>query len=164
MNAEYLKQLLSYNQDTGDFFWLVKLSNRIKIGDVAGYVNTHDGYVYIKIDNKMRKAHRLAWLYMTGSFPEFNIDHINNIRSDNRFENLRSCTQSENMCNRGKTLKNTSGYKGVSLHSKTGKWRARIRKSGKTYSLGLYCTPPQAFGAYRQYCESIHKEFAHASD
>ena len=163
MNAEYLKELLSYNQDTGDFFWLVKRSNRIKIGDIAGYVNTYDGYRYINIDNKMCKAHRLVWLYMTGSYPEFNIDHINNIRSDNRLANLRPCTQSENMCNRDKTLKNTSGYKGVSFHPETGKWRARIRKNGKTYSLGLYCTPHQASKAYRQNCEVIHGEFAYAA-
>ena len=163
MNIVYLKTLFEFNKLTGNLHWKVSRSNRVKVGSEAGYINTHDGYRYINIDRKMYKAHRLVWLYVFGEFPDGILDHKNQCRSDNRIHNLRECSQSENMCNRGKTANNTSGYKGVCFHKTTGKWRASVIKHGKKHSLGLHFTPEDAYIAYVKGCELIHKEFANVT-
>ena len=113
LTQERLKEVLNYDPETGVFVWVVKPSKSIKIGNVAGSDHT-TGYRHIAINRKIIKSHRLAWLYMTGAFPPDQIDHINRIRNDNRFVNLRAVTRSENQHNSGKRKNNTAGYKGVS--------------------------------------------------
>jgi len=71
-----LKELLNYNPETGDFAW-------VKSKKPAGGISSY-GYRRIIIDGKEHKAHRLAWLYTHGVFPEDQIDHINGVRHDNR--------------------------------------------------------------------------------
>ena len=88
------------------------------------------------------------------------VDHINGDKLDNRKSNLRVCTQSQNMMNRGLQKNNKSGFKGVSRHSQSGKWWARIAKDGKKFSLGLHHTPEEAGEAYRKAAESLHGEYA----
>ena len=94
---EELKSLLNYDDKTGIFTWR-KSSGPVKSGSVAGYVN-EKGYILIGIKGKSYRAHRLAWLYVTGEHPVNVIDHINGVRDDNRLSNLRSCTQKENINN-----------------------------------------------------------------
>jgi hypothetical protein len=112
ITQKQLKELLSYDSNTGVFTWIKKTSNRAPVGNVAGYLN-HDGYVYIKINNKIYSAHRLAWLFTNKAYPENMIDHINGNRSDNRICNLREATRVENAYNQKKQKNNTSGVKGV---------------------------------------------------
>lgn len=125
-----LKDKIIYNPDTGFFYR--KLS-----GDLAGWV-TKEGYISLKIDYITYKAHRLAFLYMTGELPEDQVDHINNIKGDNRWENLRRCSQSENQRNTGKRRNNTSGVKNVSWNSKNRKWRITLYLDGKNKCFGSY--------------------------
>ena len=99
ITAEELRETLSYDPDTGDFRWKVRTSRRVKIGDVAGSLSKF-GYTCVSINTKRYMAHRLAWLYITGSFPKDEIDHINGNRADNRISNLREASRRENMCNR----------------------------------------------------------------
>lgn len=89
------------------------------------------------------------------------VDHINGNPLDNRYSNLRLATKSQNMSNRGKTQANTSGFKGVSLHKPTGKWKAYIRKDCKQYYLGLFKTPQEAAAAYNRAARQLHGDFAH---
>jgi len=77
-----LKEILHYSPETGLFIWLVSLSNRIKAGDDAGFINDISLYRTITVSGKMYQAHRLAWLYVYGVWPEY-IDHINHNRSYN---------------------------------------------------------------------------------
>lgn len=153
LRQEYLKEVLNYNPETGIFVWKQSLGRRIHIGDIAGSLNK--GYVRIKINKKHYKAHRLAWLYMTGSWPEFEVDHINHIRHDNRFENLRDITHQENQFNRSEQ-KNTSGYVGVYWEKQRNEWRARISVNGKKIHLGFFTDKEEAAKAYHDAKEKYH--------
>ncbi len=105
------------------------------------------GYVQIKIDNITYYAGPLAWFYMTGRWPKHTVDHENRLRNDNRWSNLREATRPENAGNTGLWKTNKSGYRGVSA-SKKGKYRASIKRDGKTYNLGDFACPKQAAKAY----------------
>lgn len=134
ITAAELKSLLKYNQDTGLFTWLVASSNRIRIGDIAGC--NKDGYILIRVNNILYRAHRLAWLYMTGSFPSQHIDHVDHIRSNNRWFNLRDVSQKENSKNMKKSKNNKSGVAGVRWCKKDNYWRIEVKVDYKLITLG----------------------------
>lgn len=94
------------NTESGLFYWLVANSNRIAVGDIAGNKD-RDGYIRIGINGNNYPAHRLAWLYMTGSFPTKQLDHINHIRDDNRWLNMREVDNRENSRNHSISKNNT---------------------------------------------------------
>lgn len=96
-----LKELLHYNPETGVFTWARSVGQRARIGRVAGS-KVPSGYIKISVSKRVYSAHRLAWLYMTGSWPENEIDHVDNNPSNNAFSNLRAATKSQNAQNRGK--------------------------------------------------------------
>ncbi len=133
ITKERLDELLAYDRETGLFTWRVR-RQRIRIGSVAGRPNT-SGHIQIKIDGKPHLAHRLAFLTMTGCWPENEVDHINGVRDDNRWTNLRPATHAENGRNRCKT-RNTSGVTGVRWDAARGKWCAYIRVNRKHIHLG----------------------------
>lgn len=147
LTQERLKELLSYDPETGVFVRIKQTSSNAKIGDVAG-TSHPSGYQYIRIDRKRFSAHRLAWFYMTGAFPPDDIDHINRDKADNRFANLRAVTCSENMHNAGNYKSNTSGYKGVSYVKCRKKWLAQIKLNNVGKNLGRFSTPEEASAAY----------------
>ena len=156
-----LKEVLEYNPDTGLFIWLKSNGNRrLKAGDAAG-TKMRAGYIRITIKGRMYPAHRLAYLYMTGNFPENFIDHINHIKDDNRWTNLRDATNSQNQANRLKLKNNTSGYKGVCWHIARKKWIAQIMYMNKLIHLGYYTTPEEAHEAYKKKSIEIYGEFAY---
>ncbi len=129
ITQEYLKSKLSYDTATGKF---KKIGSNAKVGSFD------DGYIRIEIDRKTYYAHRLAWLYVYGKLPELNLDHINCDKSDNRIENLREVTTSQNLMNIGKNKNNTSGAKNVYFHKPTGKWQVRVTVDGRSKHFGLY--------------------------
>lgn len=148
-----LKELLHYEPDTGEFTWLVRTSRRVKIGDIAGSQNGQ-GYQCIRIDWKPYRAHRLACLYIDGEWPEYEIDHINGVRSDNRWINLRYATRSENSQNKRASTSNNCGFIGVSRFRN--KWRARIMLAGREKHLGCFPTPEDAHTAYLAAKANLH--------
>lgn len=152
-----LKSVLSYNQKTGLFTWAIKTCN-INIGDIAGCQNNR-GYIAIRINNVTYLAHRLAWLYVTGKWPEQGIDHVNRITNDNRFSNLREATTFQNHQNRNKPKHNTSGFKGVHFNKSANKWQARIGFNGKRKHLGLFDSPEIAYQTYIEAAKIEHKNF-----
>lgn len=154
-----LKEVLTYDPETGLFRWALKTSNRVQIGDVAGCLCKTYGYIMIGIDGVVYRAARLAWLYVYGEFPEF-VDHENTCRSDDRLDNLRVATRPQNQANRQKQANNTSGYKGVTYHAQSGKWVARVNANGKCHSLGLHDTPEIAHQAYCAGAIVHHGEYA----
>ena len=87
-------------------------------------------------------------------------DHVNHDTLDNRDENLRICTPSENLCNKGITQRNTSGFKGVYWSKQKGKWHARIGLNGKKINLGFFSNPEDAYKAYCAAAKEVHGEFA----
>ena len=135
--AKNIHKHLKYNPDTGEFIWVKPTAMWIKPGNIAGGLNP-DGYIYIRYNNRGFLAHRLAWYLTYGYFPENDIDHINNIKTDNRISNLREVSRSCNMQNQKVRSSNTSGITGVCFAKHRGKWRAYIRIQNKLIHLGLY--------------------------
>jgi hypothetical protein len=156
-----LKQQLHYEPETGIFTRLVSNSPTTKVGEVAGTLNKN-GYVYIFTLFQRYRAHRLAWLYMTGSMPNLHIDHINGIRSDNRFCNLREATNEQNCKNRKRTVANKSGFKGVSWSNHANKWVAFATVNGKRKNLGYFSSAELASIAFQDFVKSNHGEFYRA--
>jgi len=156
-----LKEVLSYDPETGIFTWIIATSNRIKSGSIAG--NFGKGYVRINVDGKSYGAHRLVFLYMTGKFPTLLIDHINGIKNDNRLSNIRQATFHENAKNCPKRKNNKSGLKNVSLHKRSQKWAASARLNGKKIHLGLFENKNEAFEVYKKFAIENHGNFLHES-
>lgn len=158
ITQKQLKELLRYDPETGLFTWMV---NRVRVrpGDIAGK-RRKDGYVVIVIDGVSYSAHRLAWLYMTGSFPSLMVDHINLDGCDNRWANLRLATNSQNQANTSAPSNNTSGFKGVSWRPAEKKWAANLGVGRKKVSLGYYDTPEEAHAAYAVAASEHHGSFA----
>lgn len=150
-----LKELLRYEPLTGLFTWLVQKSNRVCVGGVAGVINDR-GYIQIKIDGSAYKAHRLAWLYMTGAWPQLEIDHKNGIRNDNKWRNLRDVTRFINHQNQRKAQRhNKTGFLGVTQRGKH--FPATITVNKKSCSLGTYLTPELAHEAYLKAKRELHE-------
>lgn len=143
LTQQRLKELLHYDPETGLFKWIVSRRGVPKKGSVTGWYDK-DGYHLITIDYKRYQAHRLAFLYMTGTFPTDQVDHINRIKDDNRFDNLRLVSNLENGHNKSIHKNNTSGVTGVDWYKQKKKWRARIRVNYKQIHLGLYGTIEEA--------------------
>lgn len=154
LTADRLRELVDYDKDSGVFSW--KLSRRrCRPGAIAGYTRP-DGYVFVRIDKKLYRAHRLAWLWVYGEFPAIELDHINRDPSDNRLANLREVNSSQNKQNTVARRDNKSGRKGVFKHSQTGRWTAQIQLNGKAKHLGCYASPEEAGLAYQRAAAVIH--------
>lgn len=149
---------LGYDPDTGIFTRRVA-RGRYPAGSVAG-CSDHYGYQVIRIDDVLYKAHRLAWLYMTGEWPHDDIDHINGQPSDNRFSNLRQASAAQNLANRGLQKNNTTGVTGVYWERSSGKWMAGIMVGQRSINLGLHETFEGARSARRRAEEKYFGEFA----
>jgi len=131
-----LKQTLHYNPDTG-IFTQIHDSGGKKAGSVSGALNFH-GYIQISIKSRLYKAHRLARLYMTGEMPAGHTDHINHIRDDNRWINLRDADDKINSKNTSLRSDNSSGIVGVIWHKAARKWMAFIMVDSKQKYLGIF--------------------------
>ena len=154
LTQQQLKCHLSYDPTNG-IFTRVKNAGRFKAGQILGTKHS-TGYFVIRIENKLYKAHRLAWLYMNGEFPTLKIDHINRDGFDNKWENLRELTQKQNSENRSIAKNNTSGHPGVDWAKKLGKWRARITVNYKGFHIGYFDTKEKAIEAYRNKADEVH--------
>lgn len=148
LTAQRLRQLLRYDAQTGDFTWLVGTARLQLAGRLAG-TGDRRKYNRIGVDGRQYPAHRLAWLYVHGSWPESFIDHINGVKKDNRIANLREATNAQNMQNmRRPRGDGSSGFLGVTWHGDTSKWQAQIKTGGKNKYLGLFDTAEAAHEAY----------------
>ena len=147
LTQEQLKELLHYNPASGAFTWLKTMSNRAAAGNRAGGVSKTAGYHVIKIDGFAYRSHRLAFLYMTASWPSHQLDHINGIKTDNRWCNLRGVTAQDNQKNKRLGRNNTSGFVGVVWCKVKGKWYAQVRTGGKVVYLGYFTDKEDAIVA-----------------
>jgi len=141
----------------GKLIYRVSPNNRNKIGSVAG-CSDKDGYILVGLKGALYKAHRLIFLMHHGYMPE-HIDHVNGIPSDNRIENLRAATMTENMRNRALQRNNTSGCKGVTFSKSCGKWKVNLRLNKIRYFLGYYEDKELAALVAASFREKYHGEF-----
>jgi hypothetical protein len=155
LTVEQLKDTLDYDADTGVFVWKIRPSKAVRAGDVAGCVEKRIGYITIGIAGRVYKAHRLAWLYVYGSWPKGLIDHINGNKADNRIDNLRDVFADGNSQNvRKPNRRNKSGFMGVIWYQN--KWRASMSVNGKSKWLGDYSTPEEAHQVYLEAKRKYH--------
>lgn len=137
--------------------------NLIRLSDnkIAGTISKTDGYVYIRVHGVVNRfvAHRLIWLYHHGEWPKEFIDHIDRNPSNNRIENLRECTQQENMQNTPMKCNNYSKLKGVHYIKKTNKYYSKISVNGKRISLGYYFTAEEASKVYNDAAKFYFGDF-----
>lgn len=151
-----LKEVVHYNENTGEMLWIKPTSARVKIGDKVGN-NDGKGYLQTCIDGRRYRVHRLVWLWVYGVFPTYHIDHIDRDRTNNKLSNLRDLPQALNNQNIGVTRANTSGFLGVSWSKEMRKWEARISINNKTRVIGYFDKPENASNAYRLAKQTHHK-------
>lgn len=157
-----LKELLHYDPETGIFTW-IKASRPGFVNKPAGFISTSHGipkYLKISIDGKRYLAHRLAFFYMTGRFPDEFLDHIDGDGFNNKFPNLRECNKVQNRANVARSSANKSGYKNVSWSKAANKWWVVFKNHGKSLSFGYFDNIDEAADVARQARIQLHGEFA----
>lgn len=145
MTGEYLRSVVKYNPDTGIFTWVVDRHGRggkSKAGTPAGRKNTK-GAIQIMIDRKDYHAHRLAFLWMTDSWPKNVVDHIDRDPTNNAWANLRDVTLTQNQANR---TSKTGLPRGVYL-LRNGRYQAQYGRDGY---LGLFNSVEEASAAVQE--------------
>jgi len=150
-----LKEFLDYNPDTGIFTWIKKLHRRMQdrlVGQEAGVTNSWNYYIQIRFKGHQYRAHRLAYYMHHGIDPlEKLVDHIDGDKSNNKINNLRLATFSQNGTNRvNLPSNNTSGVIGVSWDKKPKKWKALIMINGKNKHLGYFINKEDAIKARKE--------------
>lgn len=156
LTLDRLKEVFFFDPLSGNFTWKKPTCNRVKVGAIVG--NPNGQHHQIRIDGYSYKAHRLARLYVYGSWPEGEVDHINRVGTDNRISNLRLADRSENTVN-SMVRWNKCGYKGIHFKKKDGRFYARTKKNGhETYGRG-YLTPEEAHAEYCRMATEVHGEF-----
>ncbi len=158
-----LREVLDYNPATGALTWRFRLSPKCKLGEAAGAISKKTGYRKIRLDGVYYTASHLAWFHFYGISPAGLVDHENLDKTDDRIENLREATHSQNSMNMGRNSANTTGFKGVAVFNKSGestRFRALIRAHGKRHFLGIFDTPEEAHVAYCRAAKAFHGEFA----
>lgn len=144
LTQEKLHEFFEY-KPSGELIWKKQTSNRAVVGSLAGCMKS-DGYLKIGFGSKKFKRSRLNFMYHYGYMPAC-VDHINGNTADDRIENLRDATRGLNAYNKSKMANNSSGKAGVTFHTRTQTWRARINLNGKEISLGYHKTFDEALEA-----------------
>ena len=157
-SQDYLLRHLSYDPQTGELRWKIQGRGR-RLDHLAGRLRS-TGYRYVEIDHRIYLAHRIIWKLMTGDDPKEIIDHKDNDPTNNRWSNLREATKADNQRNTKNYVTNRSGVKGVSWHSPTGKWRAKISVNSRTIHIGLFDNLSDAARARDLAAERLHGAFA----
>lgn len=161
VSRERLAELFKYNPADGSFLRLTSHSGYSKGTVVFGTV-TNCGHRRIVIDQVGYFAHNLAWLYMTGEWPAL-LDHENGDGLDNKWDNLREATQTQNNANMRKRTGTSSRFKGVTYVTRRKKWQAAIKVSGKCLFLGRFDREEDAAAAYIAKAKEVFGEFARAA-
>jgi hypothetical protein len=154
ITASAARESFNYASDIGVLTWRVRPGGRVQIGDEAGSL-TADGYLVLQFEGRRYLVHRVIWLWMTGDWPAFEVDHWNGSHADNRWSNLRDVQHKTNTENRQTANSNNStGFLGVSRNTRG--FVARIRLSGKSRCLGTFETPQAAHDAYLAAKREVH--------
>lgn len=156
--VEYLHECFHYSPETGVLTWRDRprshfASERAHLNFLSKWAGkgagkmSELGYLHVGLAGNRYLAHRIAWVMYYGEHPAGGLDHINLVKDDNRITNLRDVDQATNSRGHVRSRANTSGFTGVSWHSRDGKWWAQIRVQGKGYDLGKYLDKGDAIAA-----------------
>lgn len=157
ITAEDIKNWFVYDYSTGKLFWKNPLSNRVKAGDEAGSIQA--GYLRVGILGKAFQVHRIIWKLFYGDIPaDLFIDHIDGNKLNNKLENLRLATYTENNRN-AKSRNGKSKYKGVYWFKRDSCWQAQIQVDNVKYHIGYFDDEEEAAKAYEEVAKQIHGDF-----
>lgn len=155
ITAVELRALFHYEPTTGIFTRRVAMGNAFPAGQQAGSRGARC-YICMFVKGKSYLAHRLAWLYTMGAWPEGSVDHIDGVTDNNRIENLRDVPQSLNLQNQKRCHKNSkSGFLGV--HRNGLGWAAHITTNKVKRHLGTFKTAELASEAYLAAKRTLHE-------
>jgi len=159
MTAEEARMLFKYDPLTGNLIWAVTAGNgKCKPGMKAGW-DRGNGNLRVNFDRETLEVTAVIWLIVHGRMPIGRIDHKNLNKSDNRLDNLRESTASQNGANRNVDRRNIFGLKGVSFDKERNLWRATITQNYKTITIGRYKSPEEAYEAYTNKAKELFGEF-----
>ncbi len=144
-----LKDAVQYDEDEGLFYWVKPTGKRVQPGQLAGSVNNHGRYV-LGINGCAYLQSRLVWLFVHGSMPVGDIDHIDGDPTNNRLKNLRDVPHQENMKNMPRRLDNKSGHSGICWDKSRGKWRVQIDIDGMKTTIGRFADKENAVNARKE--------------
>lgn len=164
LTQELLKDAINYDPSTGVWTWRHRADvpngwNTKHAGKIAGRINPVVGYLQIRVHGMLYQAHRLAFLYMTGKWPPFEVDHKDLARANCRWSNLRLATPAQNRANKKAPANNTSGFKGVVVRKQTGNFRAQLGSGGRRFSKEGFKTAEEAHQHYMHLSAVHHGEF-----
>lgn len=151
-----LHELIRYDHQTGQFFWRKIRKGVSSTDQPAGCVGAN-GYIYISVDNNKLLAHRIAWLYVYGEWPDYHLDHINHNTQDNRIENLRDAPRAINMHNQRKAhVDSLTGFMGVTFEKARNLYVAKITVNRKSVFVGRFKTAQAAHDAFIKKKRELH--------
>ena len=162
LTPERLKEVLDYDPETGISTWLVSRGSA-REGARAGCNINPDGYRRIRIDRENYLEHRLIFFWMTGRWPDPEVDHRDMDKLNNRWHNLREATRSQNAANRRTHKTNTSGVKGVCWNKRLQKWVAQIKVNGTQIHLLATDSKEKAEVWYKAFAELAFGEYARSN-
>jgi hypothetical protein len=154
----------NFDYKDGKVFWKKRKAKCIQIGNEAGHLwsSRKDGVKHwiVKLDGRRLKRSRIVWVMHFGEIqPGIEIDHIDRETLNDRVENLRQATRSENCINRGMQKNNTSGLRGVRFYEPLNKWLSRINYNGKSIHIGYFDTKEEAYLAYLKTANDLHQKW-----
>lgn len=161
IDTNSIKEVINYNHETGVLTWKVSGAGRFKRAGMEVGSRTKKGYLAVCLNGVMYQAHRIAYAIYTGEdIDGVQIDHINGNKSDNRIENLRKCSNSQNQMNRSSKKKDESKEKNVHWCNSKSRWVVKIRVAGKSIYIGSYSDVDDAACAARNARDKYHGEFS----
>lgn len=168
ITLDVMRSVLSYDPATGIFTWKEKPHKGAFAGDIAGGLHG-SGYRVIGIAGHVFSAHRMAWLFVHGRWPNGMLDHRDLNRDNNAISNLREATDILNQANTKLSPRNTSGYRGIirrkprRLGAKEKPWAALITIRGKKRYIGVFDTPEEASAAFEKAAFAEWGDFYHGT-
>lgn len=159
ITQERLKELFYYHPESGDFVRLVTRCGRAVAGRQAGTLDAY-GYLTIKVDEKTYKSARLAFLYMTGRWPEPECDHRDTVKHHNWWSNLREASLGENRRNVGPRVGSTTGIKGISFDRRRGTYAVDLQTDKQRHNYAGIQSLPEAIEIAAQVLTTFHRDFA----
>lgn len=158
LSPALLRELFSYDPETGLLSWKVAVTSGHHVGMIAGTPSS-DGYLRLVLFGKKHSVHRIIWAIVSGSHALGEVDHIDGNKHNNRWHNLRDVPRVMNAENIRKAQANntSSGLLGVTLERSSGLWKAQISVAKKNIHLGRYTTPEEAHQAYISAKRRLHE-------
>jgi len=157
ITQEEVKQ--AFNYADGALTWAIRPANRVHIGDKAGFLD-NQGYLRVRFKGKLWSVHQLVYLMFHGFVPEM-IDHIDQDKTNNSIENLRSVTRAQNRYNCKARRNSVSGVKNVHWHKPSGKYAVKIKANGITHHLGAFADLEFAELLAVEARDKFHKQYAY---